>query len=212
MDSVTSLSISTNWKGDSYSSILVIINRLTKMVYYKLIKVTINILGLAKIIINVVVRHSGLLDWIVTDWGSFFTSKFWSSLCYFLGIRQRLFTTFYLQIDNQTEKQNSILEVYFQAFVNFKQNDWIWLFPMAKLTYNNAKNASTGHTLFEPNCRYHSCVFYKKDFDLHLKLKITEELSFKHQNLMAVCSKLFIMPKNFRSKPIIRKSSLEAMH
>ena len=57
IDFVTRLLILTNWKGNSYDSILVIIDRLTKIVYYKSVKVIINALGLAKVIINVVVRH-----------------------------------------------------------------------------------------------------------------------------------------------------------
>ena len=52
MDFVTVLSISTDWKGDSYDSILVIVDRLTKMVHYKLVKVTINAPGLAEVIID----------------------------------------------------------------------------------------------------------------------------------------------------------------
>ena len=60
IDFVTSLSILTDWKGDSYDSILVIIDWLTKMVHYKPVKVTINALGLAEVIIDVVVRHHGL--------------------------------------------------------------------------------------------------------------------------------------------------------
>ena len=47
-------------------------------------------------IINMVVRHHGLLDLIVTNQGSLFTSKFWSSLCYFFGIKRRLSTAFHL--------------------------------------------------------------------------------------------------------------------
>ena len=85
IDFVTGLPVSTNWKGESYNSILVIIARLTKMVYYKPVKVTINAPGLAEVILDVVVWHHGLPDSIVSDRGSLFTSKFWSSLCYFLG-------------------------------------------------------------------------------------------------------------------------------
>ena len=33
---------------------------------------------------------------------------------------------------------------------------------MAKFAYNNAKNASTGHTPFELNCGYHLQMSYKK--------------------------------------------------
>ena len=72
MDFVTSLPLSADWKGDSYDSILVIVNRLTKMVYYKPVKVTIDAPGLAKVIIDVVVRHHGLPDSIVTDRGLLF--------------------------------------------------------------------------------------------------------------------------------------------
>ena len=99
MDFVTGLPISTDWKGDSYNSILVIVNWLTKMVYYKPVKVTIDTPGLAEVIINVVVRHHGLPDSIITDQRSLFTSKFWSLLCYFFGINQKLSTAFYPQTD-----------------------------------------------------------------------------------------------------------------
>ncbi len=67
MDFVTGLSISADWKGDSYDSILVIVDRLTKMVYYEPVKVTINTPGLAKVIINVVVRHHGVPESIIMD-------------------------------------------------------------------------------------------------------------------------------------------------
>ena len=157
------------------------------MVYYEPVKVTIDALGLAEVIIDVVVRHHGLSDSIITDRRSFFTSQFWFLLCYFLGIKRRLSTAFHPQMDGQTERQNSTIEAYLQVFVNFKQNDCAWLFPMVEFAYNNAKNASTGHTLFKLNCRYHPSVSYKKDLDPHSKSKTAEELSSELRNLMAVC-------------------------
>ena len=87
MDFVTGIPISTDYKDDSYDSILVIIAWLTKMVHYEPVKVIINALGLAEVILDVVVRYHGLPDSIVSDRGSLFTSKFWSSLCYFLIIK-----------------------------------------------------------------------------------------------------------------------------
>ena len=187
MNFVTGLPILTNRKGDSYDSIFVIVDRLTKMVHYKPVKITINALSLAEVIINVVVRHHGLPNSIVTDQRFFITLKFWSSLCYFLDIKRRLSTAFHPQADGQTERHNSIMESYLCAFVNFKQNNWAWLFPMAEFAYNNAKNASTGHTLFELNCGYHSCVSYEEDPDPRSKLKTAEKLSSELRNLMAVC-------------------------
>ena len=187
MDFVTGLPISTDWKGDNYDSILVIVDRLTKIVHYEPVKVTIDTPGLAEVIINVVVRHHGLPDSIVTNRGSLFTSKFWSLLCYFLSIKRRLSTAFHPQTDGQTERQNSTMEAYFRAFVNFEQNNWARLLPMAEFAYNNAKNASIGHILFELNCGYHPRVSYKEDLDPRSKSKTVEELSFELQNLMAVC-------------------------
>ena len=99
MDFVTGLPILTDWKGDSYDSILVIVDRLTKMVYCGPVKVTIDALSLAEVIINVVMRPHGLPDSIVSDRGLLFILKFWSSLCYFLGIKRRLSTAFYSQTD-----------------------------------------------------------------------------------------------------------------
>ena len=123
MDFIMGLLILTDWKGNSYDSFLVIVNWLTKMIHYEPVKVIIDAPGLAEVIIDVVVRHYGLPNSIVTDRGSFFTSKFWSSLCYFLGIKRKLSTAFHPQTDGQTERQNSTIEAYLRAFINFEQND-----------------------------------------------------------------------------------------
>ena len=123
MNFVTRLPISTDWKSKNYDSILVIIDRLTKMVHYKPVKIIINALGLAKIIINVVVGHHSLPDFIITDWGFLFMSKIWFLLCYFLSIKRRLSTAFHPQTNGQTERQNSIMEAYLRAFINWEQND-----------------------------------------------------------------------------------------
>ena len=77
IDFLTGLWVFTKWKGETYDSILVIVDRLTKMVDYKPVKVTINTPVLAKVIINVIVRHHGLPDLIVSNWDSVFNSMFW---------------------------------------------------------------------------------------------------------------------------------------
>ena len=187
MDFVTGLPLSADWKGDSYNLILVIVDRLTKMVYYEPVKVTIDAPELVEVIIDVVIRHHGLPDSIVTDRGSLFTSKFWSSLCYFLGVKRRLSTAFHPQTDGQTERQNSTMEAYFRAFVNFEQNDWARLLSMAEFAYNNAKNASTGHMPFELNCGFHPRMSYKEDVDPRSQSKSANELSAELKELMIVC-------------------------
>lgn len=55
IDFFTGLPISTNWKVETYNSILFIVDRLIKMVNYKAVKVTIDASDLVEVIINVVV-------------------------------------------------------------------------------------------------------------------------------------------------------------
>ena len=68
-----------------------------------------------------------------------------------------------------------MMEAYLQAFVNFEQNDWAQLLPMAEFAYNNAKNANIGHTSFELNCGYHPYVSYEEDLDPCSKSRTVKE-------------------------------------
>lgn len=52
---VTGLSISTNWKGNRYDFILIIVDHLAKMIHYKLVQTTIDEPGVAKVIINAII-------------------------------------------------------------------------------------------------------------------------------------------------------------
>ena len=99
MNFVTGLPLSVDWNSNSDDSILLIVDCLTKMMHYELVKVTTDTLDLAELIIDVVVRHHGLSDSIISDRGAIFMFKFGSSLYYFLGIKQQLSTVFYPLID-----------------------------------------------------------------------------------------------------------------
>ena len=154
--------------------------------HYKLVNVTIDAPRLAKVILNVVVWHHAQADSIVTNKGSVYTSKFWSSLCYFLGVKQRLFIAFHPQTNGQTKRQNSTMEAYLQAFIKFKENDWARFLTVVKFAYNNAKNASTGHTPFELNCGYHFRMLYKKNVNSRSQSKSADELLAELRELMIV--------------------------
>ena len=60
MNFVTGLPVSINWKGDNYGFILVIVDWLTKIVYYKPVKITLDAQRLVEVIIDIVIRHHGL--------------------------------------------------------------------------------------------------------------------------------------------------------
>ena len=175
MDFMTSLPLSADWKGDSYNSILVIVDQLTKIVYYEPVKVTIDAPRLAEVILDMVVRYHGFPDSIVTDRGSLFTTKFWSLLCYFFSIKQRLSTAFHLQMDDQTKRQNSTIKAYLRAFINFKRNDWAKILPIAEFAYNKL------------NCGYHPWMSYEEDVNPRSQSKSADKLSAELRELMIVC-------------------------
>lgn len=54
MDFFNALPVFINWKGKSYDLILVIIDQLIKMIYYKPVKVIIDTSALTEVIINIV--------------------------------------------------------------------------------------------------------------------------------------------------------------
>ena len=60
---------------------------------------------------------------------------------------------------------------------------------MAEFAYNNAKNASISHTLFELNFGYHPRVPYEEDVDLRSKSKSAEELATELKERLAVWQK-----------------------
>ena len=46
------------------------------------------------------------------------------------------------------------MKIYIQIFDNFEQNNWVYFLSIAEYTYNNAKNASTGHMFFKLSYKY----------------------------------------------------------
>ncbi len=79
------------------------------------------------------------------------------------------------------------MEAYLRAFVNWEQDDWARLLPMAEFAYNNAKNASTGHTYFELNCGYHPRVSFEEDVNPRSRSRSANELVEELRKLMEVC-------------------------
>lgn len=74
---------------NNYDSIMIIVDNLTKTVYYKPIRTIINTLDLAKMIIDIMMRYDDLFESIMSNRGLLFFSKFCFSLF-------QLFITFHL--------------------------------------------------------------------------------------------------------------------
>lgn len=117
--------------------------------------------------------------------------KFWSSLNYFLKIKQKFSITFYSKTDNQIERQNNTIKAYLRAFISYKQNNLAKLILMTEFIYNNTKIASNSHTFFKVNCGYHICIFYKKNIYSYSIFKWIDKLITKSQKLITMYTKNF---------------------
>jgi transposase InsO family protein len=105
--------------GETYDSVLMLIDRFTKLVRYIACQKTINAPALAKLIWRIFLQ-SGTPTSLISDRSSVFTSEYWSTLCYHLQIQLRMNTIFHPQTDGQIERQNQELEAYLPMFVNYE--------------------------------------------------------------------------------------------
>lgn len=146
-----------------YDAILVIVERLTKMSLFIPCNTNITAPELAKLYVLHVFSKHGIPSDIVSDRGSEFTSNFWRSLGDTLNMKLNFSTAYHPQTDGQTERTNQTLETYLRAYVNYQQDDWSDLLPMAEFAYNNAVHSATQVSPFFANYGYHPRISISLD-------------------------------------------------
>ena len=112
MDIIVGLPPSTDSKGNAYDAILVVVDCFTKIAKYFSIREMMAALQLVELFCNEIIKQYSTLRSIITDRRSIFTSKYWSTLCYYMKAKCKLSTAFYPQTDGQTEHQNQVLKHY----------------------------------------------------------------------------------------------------
>ncbi len=137
------------------NSILVVVDRLTKMAHFTPCSKLITAEETAQLILDEIVQLHGLPEEIVSDRGPQFASKFWHRLFKLLGVDIRLSSAFHPETDGQTERTNQTLEQYLRCTVNYQQDDWLDLLSQAEFAYNNTTHASTGISPFFANYGFH---------------------------------------------------------
>ncbi len=152
MDFITKLPLSKDsTTGAEYDSILTMVDRLTKWTYFLPYKESWSAEQLADVICRHVASvHGWPMEWI-TDRDTKFASRFWQALMTRLGVKSKLSTAYHPQTDGQTERLNQVIEQYLRMFINFQQDDWVELLPVAQLAYNTAPTETTKVTPFFAN-------------------------------------------------------------
>jgi len=98
-----------------FDSILVVIDRLTKIAHFISSKKTTSSENIARLFLDNNYRFHGLPKDIVFDRGTQFISKFWRSLFKILKEDIKLSLAFHHQIDGQTVRVNQVLEQYLRC-------------------------------------------------------------------------------------------------
>jgi len=124
-------------KSKNMTTIMVVVDRLTKMAHFIPSRCLPTASIAADAFISNIFKLHGFPDSIISDRGSQFTSEFWNRLCNLLDITHSLSTSNHPEIDGQTERVNGILEQYLRCFINERQNNWVDLLPFAEFAYNN---------------------------------------------------------------------------
>jgi transposase InsO family protein len=159
MDLVTSLPKTKT----GYDSIIVFVDRLSKMIHVEPTTSTVDAPGVAKIMFKTILRHHGLPVTIVSDRDTRFTSQFWTSLHKLCGTRLAMSTAYHPQTDGQTERANRTIIEMLRGYATSRRTDWDEHLIACEFAYNDSVNPSTGYTPFYLNHGRHphspSCTF-----------------------------------------------------
>ena len=134
-----------------YDSILVVVDRLTKMVYFILTIERMLAKGLARLFRDNVWKLYGLPESIISDRRPQFVVGLMRELNKMLGIKSKMLTVFYSQTDRQTERVNQKLEQYLRIFIDHRQEQWLDWLGIAEFAYNNKVYSSIKILPFKAN-------------------------------------------------------------
>jgi len=137
--------------AQEYNSILVVVNKLTKMVHFIPTTEKTSAEGLARLFRDNMWKLHGLPKSIISDRGPQFMAGLMRELNEILGIKSKLSTAFHPQTDGQTERINQELEQYLRMFIDHRQEQWPEWLETAEFVYNNKAHLSTRTSPFKAN-------------------------------------------------------------
>ena len=100
--------------------ILVVVDRLMKIVYFISTIEKMSTEGLARLFRDNMWKLHELPKSIISDRRSQFVAELMKELNRSLGIESKMLTAFYSQIDKQTERINQELEQYLRMFIDYR--------------------------------------------------------------------------------------------
>jgi len=152
--------------SSGYTSILVIVDRLSKQSLFIPMYDTITSRDLAQLFILHVFSKHGVLSHITSNCSSEFVLHFFHSLGMALNMKLHFTSGYHPEGDRQTERTNQTLEQYLRVYYNYQQDNWSSLLPLMEFAYNNTPSATTGTTPFFANKEDHPNLTVHPEHDL----------------------------------------------
>jgi len=213
---------------------MVVVDRFTKMAHFIGLPTEATAKTVATVFLREVWKLHSLPTEIISDMHTKFSGEFWESLCKALGMKRRMSTAYHPQTDGQTERTNQVLEGYIWNFVNYDQDDWYQLWPLAEFAYNNSATNAHRRTPFYANYGFYPQAEWMKESEAldpgaglfshwmkavhekaHKALDQVREAMKKYYNRKAleqpnleVGDQVMLNAKNIRTKRATKKPSL----
>jgi len=137
--------------AQGYNSILVVVNRLTKMVHFIFTIEKMLAERLARLFRDNMWKLHRLPKSIISDRGPQFAAELMRELNRMLGIKSKMSMVFHPQIDEQMERVNQELEQYLRMFIDHRQEQWPDWLGTVEFAYNNKVHLSTKILPFKAN-------------------------------------------------------------
>jgi hypothetical protein len=134
-----------------YDTILVVIEKLTRWVYYIPTHSTATAQDVFALVDRYVLANHDTPRQIISDRDSRFTSHFWEDLWAAMRTQLKRSTAFHPQTDGQTERANRTLIEQLRSHVDQHHADWDLLLPQLQRANNTAVCVTTGFSPFEMN-------------------------------------------------------------
>jgi len=124
-------------------AILIVCNKLSKMMHFVAMTEGTSAEGLARLLWDNIWKLHGLLESVVSDRRPQFAAELTEELDRMLGIKTKLSIAFHPQTDEQTERMNQELEQYLWFFIENRQKDCPEWLAAAEFAINNKVHMAT---------------------------------------------------------------------
>ncbi|KAJ9532073.1 hypothetical protein QJQ45_003746 [Haematococcus lacustris] len=139
----------------NYDSIMVYVDRLSKMVHLVPTHEAISAADAARLFYREVVRLHGLPASVVSDRGPIFNSQYWRHVCELCHTQLCMSSAYHPETDGQTERANRIIEEMLRHYVDENHSDWADHLPWVEFAINNSWHETVRNSPFFLNYGQH---------------------------------------------------------